>query len=279
MRVNLCLVILMTLASAYITIGQNRSDLEKLVETEKAFAQTARDKTVKQAFLEFLSDDAIVFEPSAVNAKKVWSARPESSALLQWNPVWADISRDDKIGYTTGDWSFHPKGKDDAPVAFGQYITIWKIDSEKNFKAVLDIGISHQKPDTVKTDWTSPQISASDEKLSGSSVPAGLTTSGFEDNFAADIRLYREGKFPLTGKAAALRETENESKSLKNSKVLKETCETIDDLSYCYGEIERVGKDGTVRTGNQLEIWRARNGRWKIVVHLYSPLPQKPEGS
>src|SRR5689334_7511762 len=81
-------------------------DLRKLVDTEQAFARAAAEKGTRAAFLEFLADDGIVFNPTEANGKLVWKARPESPALLAWNPAWADISSDGKLGYTTGGWEF-----------------------------------------------------------------------------------------------------------------------------------------------------------------------------
>src|SRR3954466_15615778 len=78
------------------------ADLNKLVETELSFAGTAAEKGTKTAFLTFLADDGIIFNPTEANGKLVWKARPESPALLSWNPAWADVSSDGKLGYTTG---------------------------------------------------------------------------------------------------------------------------------------------------------------------------------
>src|SRR5215210_4448509 len=96
-----------------IVSAQTKTDLQKLVETEIAFAVTAEAKGTKAAFLEFLSDEAVIFRPSEINGKSFWKSQPESSALLVWKPSWADVSSDGKLGYTTGGWEFLPKGKTD----------------------------------------------------------------------------------------------------------------------------------------------------------------------
>src|SRR5260221_7027640 len=112
------LFILSTILSA-IVLGQ--SDLQKLVDTENAFARTAAEKGTRTAFLSFLADDSIVFNPQRSNGKEVWTARKESPALLSWYPIFADISGNGLIGYTTGPWEYRPKGKEDTPAAFGHY--------------------------------------------------------------------------------------------------------------------------------------------------------------
>ncbi|MDQ6788815.1 MAG: nuclear transport factor 2 family protein, partial [Acidobacteriota bacterium] len=103
-----------------------QSDLNKIVETEKSFAQDAAEKGIRSAFLEFLADDGLVFNPNPTNGKEFWRSRPESIALLSWNPTFADISSNGILGYTTGDYEYRPKGKTDNPTAFGQYMTIWR---------------------------------------------------------------------------------------------------------------------------------------------------------
>lgn len=251
------------------------SNLNRLVATEKAFAQMAKDKTVKQAFLEFLADDAIVFEPTAVNAKTFWAARPESSSLLSWDPVWADISSDGKMGYTTGDWEFRPKGENDDPVAFGQYITVWKIQPAGKFKAILDIGISHKKPETAEKNWRAPEATGESKSKTEMKNSPRLTAGSIEKAFAKDVRLYREGKFPFVGKESAEREIKGERAAIKSSRVLLEKCESNDDLSFCYGEIERSMKDGSKEAGNSLRISKFRNGKWQTVLELYSPIRDK----
>ncbi|HRH46315.1 MAG TPA: hypothetical protein PKY82_32015, partial [Pyrinomonadaceae bacterium] len=45
-----------------------QSDLNKMVETEKAFAKMAAEKNTRAAFLEFSADDGIQFNPNPVNS-------------------------------------------------------------------------------------------------------------------------------------------------------------------------------------------------------------------
>ncbi|MEO6589677.1 MAG: hypothetical protein ABIP06_10260, partial [Pyrinomonadaceae bacterium] len=67
-------------------------ELEKLVATEQSFARAAAEKGTRAAFLEFLADSAVIFQPNAVNGKEFWRARSESPSLLSWQPTFADIS-------------------------------------------------------------------------------------------------------------------------------------------------------------------------------------------
>src|SRR3954449_2738641 len=116
-----------------------------LVQMERDFARTAATKGTRDAFLEFLADDGVLFQPGPVNGKKFWTERQPRKGLLSWEPVFADISRAGDLGYTTGPWEFRANGPDDQPVAFGQYFTIWKKQADGGWKAVLDRGVATEK--------------------------------------------------------------------------------------------------------------------------------------
>jgi len=191
--------------------SQERSDLTKLVETEKSFARTAEEKGTRAAFLEFLADDGVIFNPTANNGKEVWRARPESISLLAWSPAFADISSNGIIGYTTGDWEFRPKGKTDEPKAFGQFMTIWRKQADGNFKAVLDLGASHNKPPAMETNWKTsndptdnspaiqPPASNSSNLFFDTATVKGLDKA-YKMFASENVRMLREGKFPISGK-------------------------------------------------------------------------------
>jgi ketosteroid isomerase-like protein len=138
----------LTITSA--TIGQQESarivNRRALVEMERSFAKAAATNGTRAAFLEFLAEDGIIFQPGPVNGKQVWNARPNRKGLLSWEPVFADVSSAGDLGYTTGPWEFRPNGPEDKPAAFGQYFTIWKKQSDGSWKAALDRGVTNTKP-------------------------------------------------------------------------------------------------------------------------------------
>ncbi|MEP7075480.1 MAG: nuclear transport factor 2 family protein [Acidobacteriota bacterium] len=261
-----------------------QGNLQKLVDTENAFAQAAADKGTKSAFLEFLADDGIVFNPQRANGKQVWTARKESASMLSWYPMFADISSNGLIGYTTGPWEFRQKGKDDAPVAFGHYMTIWQRQLDGNYKAALDLGISHDKPASPETKFTPTIVTTG----SGGKVTsyAGdtaasffglLAESGAEKayrQFAADdIRLMRDGKAPILGKKAAIKEISSNKNIISTSK--RTAFFGSEDISYTTNTY-KISKDGQViETGNFVQIWKYRGGKWQIVLDEFVADPKK----
>src|SRR5207247_10493376 len=113
------LVFSLALASfAFVQKGDVRqANRLAIAEAERAFAKAAATKGTRDAFLEFLADDGIIFQPGPVNAKKFWGERPSRRGLLSWEPIFSDVSRAGDLGYTTGPWEFRPNGPDDQPLA------------------------------------------------------------------------------------------------------------------------------------------------------------------
>src|SRR5947209_7636337 len=135
------------------SIGCAQGDLQKLVDTEHSFARAAAEKGTKSAFLEYLTDDAVVFVPDQTNGKAFWTARGDSASVLSWDPNYADISANGIFGYTTGNWEFRTKGKTDTPSAFGDFVTVWVRQPNGKYKWVVDIGVSHDKPAKYSSEW------------------------------------------------------------------------------------------------------------------------------
>ena len=55
--------------------NKRQMNLQALVEAERAFARAAATKGTRDAFLEFLADDGIVFQPGPINGKEFWRQR------------------------------------------------------------------------------------------------------------------------------------------------------------------------------------------------------------
>ena len=74
------MLIVLLLFSSSALPAQNESERQMsrraLVAMERAFAKAAAIKGTRDAFIEFLADDGIIFQPGPVNGKKFWSERP-----------------------------------------------------------------------------------------------------------------------------------------------------------------------------------------------------------
>lgn len=258
-------------------------DLRSLIATEKAFASTAAEKGTKSAFLTYLADDGIIFNPTEVNGKLSWKNRPESPALLAWNPVWADVSSDGKLGYTTGGWEYRPKGKTDKPSAFGEYVTIWQRQADGEFRAVLDIGISHPTNNLSSGACNSP-FDANLGKSDGEGIDNAVFTdifsnksiaNGYFNYLADDVVLLRDGKLPFKGKKAAFLGLESLEGAFPNSSFLKfnvNTSKVFGNMMYSWGIYSLTHKDKTVSRWNFVQVWKKRSGRWQIVLDIFNKI-------
>jgi ketosteroid isomerase-like protein len=260
-----------------------QSDLEKIVGTERAFASLAADKGTKDAFLANLADDGLVFVPDRINGKQYWNSRDKSSGLLSWAPNYADVSSNGLLGYTTGNWEYRAKGKDDTPSAFGEFITVWQRMPDGNYKFVVDIGVSHDRPANFSTDVAAPSYPSDPNSKNASAADTAnqffemTSKSGISSaykTFAAEnVRGYREGGFPILGKSKFLSVIKKNKGpiSLAKRSVFFQSA----DIAYNVNTYTETKPDGTQERGNFMQIWKFINGRWQIVLDVFKPVPQK----
>lgn len=280
MRTPICL--LLCLFFSISSYAQN--DVQTLVETEHAFAQFALDNSTKDAFLKFVANDGVLFLPDKVSGREYWNARAASTGLLSWAPNYADISANEILGYTTGNWEYRPKGKDDTPTAFGDFITIWLRQPDGKYKFVVDIGVGHAKPAKYSTDWVSSSEAAKD--LNEKNTSAADTANGFfeiaikqsarkayESYAADDIRLYREEKLPYLGKKDALKAVAADKGILALAK--RSTFFGAADISYTTSTYTRSVDGKVIEKGNYMQIWKLKAGKWRIVLDIFKPVPEK----
>lgn len=266
------------LAMTTAAFGQN-GDAQKLYDAEKAFEKLAAEKSVKAAFIEYLAADGVVFQPDSMNGRKFWESRPISSADLRWNPNFVDVSSNGAIGYTTGNSAYRPLGKDDPNAVYGEYFSIWERQLDGNYRVILDIGISHAKPETMETAWKSPADSGKELNTQRSSA-ADSTTHFYEiaaqkglekayKTFAADdIRILRENQMPILGKSAALAQAKKEKGIIVFPK--RSVFFGAADLAYVSNTYTLTKPDKKVENGNFVQIWKLRGGKWQIVADVFT---------
>lgn len=262
--------------------GQDNPNARKIYDTEKAFEKTSAEKGINQAFIEFLADEGIIFRPVPVNGREFWKNRSASPASLTWNPVFIDVSGNGALAYSTGNSIYRSKGKDDVNAFYGDYASVWQRQPDGGYKAVLDIGVSHDKPAVTETEWKSPTV------LNTDSVPQKTTATAAAQSFfetaqsenitkayktfaADDVRLLREGMMPVIGKKAALEKTKKDKDAIKFSKRMFFV--GAGDLAYL-NDTFVLSKDGKITgKGNIVQIWKLRSGVWQIVLDVTTPIP------
>ena len=129
---------------------QPKGDRTALIATDKAFSQMSVDKGLNAAFIFYAADSVVKVRDGnfPINGKalmaKAYQSRPDAGMILRWKPVIADVGRSDDLGYTFGDWELYIKAKD--TTLYGNYISIWKKQSDGSWKYVLDAGSNTPKP-------------------------------------------------------------------------------------------------------------------------------------
>jgi ketosteroid isomerase-like protein len=275
-------------------------DWKSLVDTEKAFAQAALDKGLRTAFLEYLAGGALIFRPQPTPGRLFYEKlSPDLPTVLIWRPLFAEISDAADMGYTSGPYEVYKDRKSKKGSDYGHYVTIWKKQSGGDWKAILDIGVSHAKYESRGDDVRAPAEPgpAAGRTISGLELErAKLTLRTAEANFskrseaegpakaykayAADrIRFYRQGNFPASGIKEALKLLARlESPSSWTPAGIDVS--TSADLGYTYGTgrlshfAAGDSADRVERAFSYLHIWRrAGDGTWRVILDLAVPYP------
>ena len=261
--------------------------IRAIVEGERRFYEMGQAQGTRAAFLEFLADDSIVFQPGPVDGKKAWGARSDGGLWLTWQPVFAAMSRSADLGYTTGPAEFRKNKEDEKPFGYGQYISIWRKQKDGAWKVALDVGHGNPRPPNPPGE---PELSfpAEGADIQTDSAPAKRKLAEAKKKFAAtaktdstaaiaeaareDIRVHREQMFPGLGKDAV-----GLMLSVRRGKLsvtqMGEAMSAVGDLAYVYGKYLLARSQNDER-GHYLQIWRADDdGTWKLALDFQAPLP------
>jgi ketosteroid isomerase-like protein len=274
------------------------SVLQAVVETERAFSRASEEKGTRESFMAFIAEDGILFRPTAVKGKQWMLEHPvppsPKRGLLTWQPIVAGVSAAGDMGYTTGPWEFKQHIHDEKPVAFGNFMTVWKQQPDGSWKFAVDLGISNPQPTAPIAPWQGSEkttntgsksanvdvASASaallklEREFSNASATQGAVRS-FLSHSANDVRLFREGSFPFVGKDAAEQALVGDKKVWTWQPQFADVARS-GDLGYSYGVYELRSNDAAralAEKGNYLRIWKRQDGGWKVLIDVANPLP------
>lgn len=254
--------------------------VQAVVDAELAFANMSKDKGTREAFIEHLASDGIVFsngEP--VNGLDVWKKRPNGNGTLFWWPVFADISLAEDMGYTTGPYHMS-KDKNSEPFAFGYYSTVWKKNGSGLWKVAIDLGINFESPEDENHALKTVRRSANKGKKPLPSSKEGLTfieqsytqwlnetgNSFLPEYFSRECRIHRSGYWPYTSWKVI--ENIQEDRQFYFEPIDADVSES-GDLGYTYGRVKIESKDGNMEKANYLRVWKKEpDTNWKIVLDV-----------
>lgn len=297
MKKVICLTLLLGFVSlAFAKREQDKSALQAMVDAERSFAKLSEDQGTRQAFVAFIADDGILFRPRAVKGKQWFAEHPAPPAdkrpLLSWYPAVAGMARAGDLGYTTGPWEFKTDIHDDKSVAWGHFLTVWKRQPDGSWRFAIDLGISNPQPAQTEAPWELPQgyktpkamkgnptssntaLLARDREFSQAATKRGARAA-FADYAMPEVRLYRDGKFPILGKDLAPAVLPDSS-SVWTWEPAAGDVSASDDLGYTYGSYQISGDElgaKVIESGNYFRIWKKEKGAWKVLFDLTNPVP------
>ena len=250
------------------------SDFDDLVAAERAFAADASAHNTRAAFLAFLAEDGLVFDPGPTSGQRVWEARKENKAKLEWAPELAEVSASGDLGYTSGPWRYTPEGAE-KPAAFGHYFTVWRKGADGKWKVLIDHGVNHGEaafPDTVLRRGGLSLGDAptwpvgSTELRSADLVPAGALNPRM---VSADFLRLRAGALP---------DSRAEGQAYPNQAPRQDTGQVISaagDLAATWGG--GVGGPSWIRVWRRPSASDAPGAGWVLAVDLSLPAPPPAE--
>jgi len=121
-----------------------KSKPEDLIRVDKDFSAFSKAKGMKQAFLEYAADSAVLLQKDIVPIVgkeaiyESFESFSDTGFILTWEPLFADVSASGDLGYTYGLFTSHTTSGD--LLGRGKYVTIWKKQADGTWKYMLDGG-------------------------------------------------------------------------------------------------------------------------------------------
>lgn len=263
-----------------------------LVATELAFAREAEARGTKDAFLAFLAEDGVVFQPGPVHGKSWWKDRPKQPGVLRWRPAFAAVSRDGGLGFTTGPWVFDApprEGTTPPPSPHGWFATIWQRQADGTYRFAADGGTGAGGPapdlaavaarESFRPSRVDPAKDETVRVMSLEAMEARFLASARQQGLAAaygelldpEARALRPHQGLVSGRRsivdAAAAQPVPESWAVQGSGVA-----ASNDLGYTWGAWAAAG-EAPVR-GWFLRAWRREpGGGWQLALDLLMTAP------
>jgi ketosteroid isomerase-like protein len=258
----------------FLNQASAQKTIDGLIAVERAFAQYALDKNVKQAFLKFADTAGLQFDNGKpIKSRELWVSREENKSVLKWQPQFAEIAASGDFGYTTGPWTFQASDKDTI-AGRGQYTTVWYVNANGEWKFLVDYGHNYA-PGLINTSNDAEKIKvpvkqkATEQSLleaqKAFNILAAISPqAAYQKYLSRQSILNFEGHLPIKKtfeQLAVFNDVTEVSFNIQGSGIA-----SSGDMGYVYGATTYKEK-----TDNYVHIWRREKDGWKIavaVVHL-----------
>ncbi|MFL5537592.1 MAG: hypothetical protein ACJ8J0_01285 [Longimicrobiaceae bacterium] len=260
-----------------------------LVAVERAFEQATIREGVRDGFIRFADDSAVIFRPEPVNAIASIRSRPATKIRLAWHPAYAHAAMSGDLGFTTG--PSQVMDSTGAVQGYGNYVTVWRRGAD-GWKWVVDLGISNPQPSPEPAQWVPARRGTPSYEAGPNNETAARSLLAADSAFAAraerdgfpaalesvgdpGVRLLRNGALPHVGLQAALAAAVADSARRYSATPARAFASAASDFGWTYGEYRYVHAGaGRRETGHYVRIW-TKDGRapWRLVLDVTSPRP------
>jgi len=120
----------------------------KAVDLE--FSDYSKAHGYYEAFSTYMAEDAVGMSDGSqpfIGREAIVAPMEGGTGELLWYPVAADIAKSGDLGYTWGRYTYTGQNAEgETVVSHGKYITVWKLQGDGTWKAVLDGGNTNPPP-------------------------------------------------------------------------------------------------------------------------------------
>jgi hypothetical protein len=251
--------------------------LQRMVSTERAFAASAAELGVRDAFLTYFADDAVQLAAGSDGAHATAGrakdglrelTQPKLPLLtrLMWEPFTGHVSDDGTIGWLTGGYAnLNLLTKD--LVGKGAYFSVWKHQADGTWRVWIDEGISlpdvwqDASPFRVAPEPDLGSAGAMNETMAVAERSVAAGGAPWQARLSKDVRLHRDGKMPFVGRDAAIEGAQAAWQSVRYT-VIKTEVAGSDDLGVALGGYDAA----PAQHGIWIRVWKRNHaGEWRIV--------------
>ena len=284
------LVLILVLASLAAAKSKRDSAIEEVAKAERNFAKMSVEQGTRAAFFANFVQDGISFGPQPAPMRELFGPPPDPNTprknVLDWYPTWTDASHSGDFAFSTGPSMSKEKASGKA-VRWGNFASVWRMQSDGTWKVVLDIGIQHAEPPrNSENRWSAgkeskykPRISTNDEEalklFERQFVNGKQLVDAYSSVLTDESRLHRPGIFPVLGKNSILEHLENSGVSAVQFEPMAAVIASSGDLAYTYGSYITGPGD---KKGYYAHFWkRDKNGEWKLIIDASNPADEKTD--
>lgn len=124
-----------------VSVEVKASHSLELMEYERSFSATSKEKGMKNAFIEFLDSNGVLLRPNQLPLKGAAAIdfliqQNDAEYTLTWDPQHAVVAESGDLGFTYGIFVMHPLNRDTS--FLGTYTHIWKKQLDGKWTLLLN---------------------------------------------------------------------------------------------------------------------------------------------